>query len=108
MAKQRGDIMMDGKIGNLSFYPSKYGYLVRTIGKPSKEKFNNDPKQAARKDATLEFGYASGVGKLLRLGVKQCMPHIEIGTTHYKLSALIRKALLADDVNKRGERKVMA
>ena len=77
MARQKGGNILQGKMGGISYYNSKYGPLARTIGKISKERFENDPKLAARRDATREFGYASNIGKLIRLGVRWCCPDIE-------------------------------
>ena len=107
MARQAGDLILEGKIGGLSFYISKFGPLVRTIGTVSKERFHNDPKLARRKAAALDFGYASSLGKLLRVAVGNCCPLAEVGTTNQRLNAVLRPAVKLDTDHAMGERRII-
>ena len=97
---------LEGKIGDISFYISKYGPLARTIGAVSKERFHNDPKLARRKAAALDFGYVSSLGKLLRVGVASCCPLAEQGTTNQRLNAVLRAALKEDTDHPMGEKRI--
>lgn len=44
MAKQKGIIKLTGKIGDLSFYKSKDGYLAREKGGVDGERIKNNPE----------------------------------------------------------------
>ena len=108
MAKQRGEILLDGKLGGLSFYNSKYGRIVRQIVPVSKERLAKDPAFARRRDNMSEFGYGSREGKLMRRGVSICCPNAEVGDTNTRLAALIKKTLVRDTVGARGKRRLTA
>lgn len=108
MGKQRGAIVIDGKVGGLSFYKSRYGDIVRAIGTVPKEKIVRDPKYAARRDAMSEFGYASRVGKLMRMAVQQHFRPGAEGSTNSRLTASIVRAIKADPIHERGKRRLTA
>ena len=46
MAKQAGVITLNGKVGRLSFYKTKDGYLAREKGGVSKSRIMNDARFA--------------------------------------------------------------
>lgn len=43
MARQAGIIKLKGKVGDMSFYKTKDGYLAREKGGVDKERIQNDP-----------------------------------------------------------------
>src|ERR1043165_7097475 len=106
MAKQRGPLRLDGKIGGMVFYKNRYGDIAKMIGTVSKEKYENDPKMKGRRETATEFGYASKVSSLLRVAVKGCCPQASVGTTYSALVGEVTKALKADTVNARGSRRL--
>src|SRR5689334_15872065 len=87
MARQHGPTKLEGKLGDISFYITKYGALARTIGAVSKERFHNDPKLARRKAAAFDFGYVSTTGKLLRQEIAKCIAFAAEGSTNQRLNA---------------------
>src|SRR6476619_1859379 len=107
MAKQKGPLLLGGKTGGLVFYTNRYGNIVQTLGEIPKERYQNDPKMARRRETAAEFGYSAALGRLLRLSVKQTCPLAEIGSTHNKLSGIIMLATQKDTANRRGERRIM-
>src|SRR5690554_5733160 len=66
MARQKGIIKLTGKIGDLSFYKSKDGYLAREKGGVDGERIKKDPAFARARDNGGEFGVAASPGKHLR------------------------------------------
>ena len=62
MAKQKGIIKLTGKIGDLSFYKSKDGYLAREKGGVDGERIKNDPAFARTRENGSEFGLAATAG----------------------------------------------
>jgi hypothetical protein len=66
MARSKGLIQLEGPLGNLSFYNSVFGPIVRQKGGPSKEKIRKSPKMVRVRDQNKEFGEAVRAAKLLR------------------------------------------
>ncbi|GGG46567.1 hypothetical protein [Bizionia arctica] len=69
MPKQKGIILIHGKLNGKSYYPLKGIYLSRTANGPSKERIQTDPAFAELKARNLEFGMASRLSKAIRTGV---------------------------------------
>ncbi len=107
MARQRGEIKLQGKIGDLLFYKSAYGFLARKIGEVSEMERKTGENYARPRENNSELGYSSRIGKLIRQGVSNSCALAETGTTHHRLNAVIRKALLADTEGERGKRRLM-
>ena len=55
MAKQTGVITLEGRVGRLSFYKTKDGYLAREKGGVSKSRILNDPRFARTRENMREF-----------------------------------------------------
>src|SRR5690554_7680512 len=66
MARQKRIIKLTGKIGDLSFYKSKDGYLAREKGGVDGERIKKDPAFARTRENGSEFGLAATSGKTLR------------------------------------------
>lgn len=66
MPKQKGIIKIKGTIGDLSFYTTKHGDVVRTKWGPDKERRKNDPAFAKAEKNSSEFGNCSASGKVFR------------------------------------------
>ncbi|WP_452230005.1 hypothetical protein [Lacinutrix sp. MEBiC02404] len=69
MPKQKGIILIHGKLNGKSYYPLKGIYISRTANGPSKERIQTDPAFAQLKARNLEFGMASRWSKAIRTGV---------------------------------------
>jgi hypothetical protein len=108
MARQHGAVWLEGKVGGLIFYKTKYGKMVRSEWTVSKERLATDPKLEARRGANKEFGYSSRVGKLLREALQSCCKFAEEGSTNHRLTSAIVKAVKEDKTGERGKRRLTA
>lgn len=66
MAKQKGIIKLQGKVGDISFYKSKDGYLAREKGGVDGQRIASDPAFQRTRENGKEFGNAGRNGKVLR------------------------------------------
>ena len=108
MAKQLGTLLIGGKLDGLSFYMSRYGPIVRKIGTVTKERYKTDPAFERRRRAADEFGYAGKLTGLIKHGVMRCCPLAVTGTTHNRLTSILRKTVLEDTVSEWGHRRITA
>lgn len=70
MAQQKGHLPVKGRIGNLSFYKTRDGYLIKDKGGIDKSGMASDPKFQRTRENGAEFGRVGKAGKLLRNAVK--------------------------------------
>ncbi|MFC3197859.1 hypothetical protein ACFOET_09565 [Parapedobacter deserti] len=73
MAIQKGSIILEGQIGNLSFYRSNGKPQVRQHSGVSKDRITKDPRFARTRENNLEFGRASNAAKLIRVAVRRSL-----------------------------------
>lgn len=106
MAKQKGLIKIKGTIGNLSFYTTKHGDVVRTKWGPDKERRKNDPAFATANRNSSEFGECSASGKVFR----QAVAEIISGASDSELNTRVNKLMFAvknlDKKSEHGKRNV--
>src|SRR5690554_3121658 len=86
MARQKGIIKLTGKIGDLSFYKSKDGYLARENGS--------------------EFGLAATSGKTLRDAFRPLMMRAADNRITSRLTRLMSDIRKLDTTSDRGKRSV--
>lgn len=108
MARQESLVKFKGKIGDLSFYKTKDGYLARTKGGPSKEQIKSDPRFLRTRENGSEFGRAANVGKMLREQLRPVLVQGADVTFSNRLTSLMNRVLRADEVNGRGDRQIIA
>jgi hypothetical protein len=102
MAQQKGHLPVKGRLGNLSFYKTKDGYLIKDKGGIDKNRIASDPKfQRTRENG--EFGSAGKAGKLLRNAVKAVSQGSSDGRAVSRLTKLMMAVLKTDSVSRRGE-----
>ena len=65
MARQKGVIKLEGRIGDLSFYKSGGDYLARAKGGVDGDRIKNDPAFARTRENGEEFGRAGKASKLV-------------------------------------------
>ncbi|TAI92947.1 hypothetical protein DMA11_25320, partial [Marinilabiliaceae bacterium JC017] len=70
MARQKGVIKLEGRIGDLSFYKTGGEYMARSKGGVDGDRIKNDPAFARTRENGAEFGRAGKSGKLLRNALK--------------------------------------
>lgn len=106
MARQKGIIKLKGKIGDISFYKTKDGYLAREKGGIEADRIKNDPAFARTRENGAEFGVAAKAGKLLRDGLR---PFLQVAGDKRITSRLTKKMTEIkkyDATNERGKRTV--
>ena len=108
MARQSGPIPIEGTLGDLIFYKTIHGHLVRRKGSLDKQRVMSDPAFERSRAAGSEFGRAGAASGLIRRAVKQYCPYAGDGQTHSRLSKLLGSIIRADSTHPAGERQVIA
>ena len=106
MARQRGIIKLTGKIGDLSFYKSKDGFLVREKGGVDGDRIKNDPAFVRTRENGQEFGLAARSGKLVRDAFRPMMMRASDKRVTARLTRVMSSIRKLDTTSARGERSV--
>ncbi|TDQ19563.1 hypothetical protein DFQ04_1386 [Algoriphagus boseongensis] len=106
MAKQTGVITLEGRVGRLSFYKTKDGYLAREKGGVSKNRIQNDPRFARTRENIREFSDNAKSAKLIRDALRPVISQIGDKRLNQRITQSLMQVLKADDLNVRGDRKV--
>lgn len=106
MARQKGIIKLTGKIGDLSFYKSKDGYLAREKGGVDGERIKKDPAFARTRENGSEFGLAATSGKTLRDAFRPLMMRAADNRITSRLTRLMSQIRKLDTTSDRGKRSV--
>lgn len=106
MARQKGIIKLTGKIGDLSFYKSKDGYLAREKGGVEADRIKNDPAFERTRENGREFGSSAGSGKLLRDTIRTMMQNASDSRVTSRLTKVMTQIKNLDGTSARGERNV--
>ena len=106
MARQKGIIKLTGKIGDLSFYKTKDGYLAREKGGVDGERIKKDPAFARTRENGSEFGLAATSGKTLRDAFRPLMMRAADNRITSRLTRLMSDIRKLDTTSDRGKRSV--
>ncbi|MCA0383663.1 MAG: hypothetical protein LCH58_16000 [Bacteroidetes bacterium] len=106
MAKQKGIIPIEGTLGNITFYRSKEGYLIREKGGVSKSRISTDPAFQRTRENGAEFGRAGTSGKLIRTAFREMLLNVSDSKMVSRLTQVLMQVIKADTVSERGLRKV--
>jgi len=107
MARQDGVIKLTGQMGDISFYKSKDGHLVRQKGGIDGARIKNDPAFARTRENGIEFGRAGSASKLLRSAFRMLIANVSDNRMANRLTQLMVKVIQADATNTRGARNVI-
>lgn len=107
MAYQKGDIKLEGRLGDLTFYRRGGSYQVRRKAGVSAERFASDPKFVRSRENSQEFGRASAVAKLIRRAVQPVLSLFHDGSMQTRLNKRILQLVKGDAINLRGERDLL-
>ena len=107
MAQQKGHLPVKGRIGNLSFYKTRDGFLIKDKGGIDKNRIASDPKFQRTRENGAEFGRAGKAGKLLRNAVKAVSQKSSDGRAVSRLTKQMMTVLKTDTESRRGERNVV-
>lgn len=107
MARQDSFIKLKGRIGDLTFYKTKSGYLAREKGGVDANRIATDPKFQRTRENGAEFGRAGKASKLFRDSLTQLIAQSKDGRMSNRLTKLMLKVVQADATSPRGERMVL-
>lgn len=107
MAKQKGILPIEGTIGNLTFFKSADGYLVRSKGGVSADKIATDPAFQRTRENNAEFGRAGKGARLLRTTFRNSIARAKDSRFSSRLTAAMLRVVQADTINDRGLRNVI-
>jgi hypothetical protein len=106
MARQKGIIKIQGSLGDLSFYSSVFGDIVRRKGGASKEKIKRSPAFERLREHHTEFAGCAAAGKLFRQAL---LPFTRQAADHrlvWRVTQLMNRVKDQDDTSDRGQRQV--
>jgi hypothetical protein len=106
MARQSGIIKLKGSVGDLSFYKSVDGFVVRRKGGPDGYRIKNAPQFVRTRENNSEFGRASRAGKLLRSAFRTLLRNSADGRMTSRLTQIMLKAIKDDRLSDRGQRSL--
>lgn len=106
MARQKGLIKVEGSLGDLSFYSSVFGDIVRRKGGASKEKIRKSPAFARLREHHAEFKDCAKAGKLFRQVLRTYTLQAADHTLVWRTTQLMNRLKDLDTQSDRGKRKV--
>jgi hypothetical protein len=106
MAKQMGTITLKGTVGNITFFKSGDGYLVRSRGGVSAKTIATHPAFQRTRENNAEFSNAAKGGRLLRTSLRSTI--VNGRDTHMvsRLTSQMLRAVQADTISSRGLRNI--
>jgi hypothetical protein len=107
MAKQKGIIKVKGTIGDMTFYKSQDGYIVKEKTSLEGSRIASDPAFQRTRENGSEFGRAGKAGKLLRNAVRNQMQNAKDNRVVSRLTKELLTVIKADATSTRGERNVI-
>jgi len=106
MAKLHGILKLSGSIDELSYYKTKFGYVVRRKGGFNSKRLKKDKAYVRSRETASEFGNCSRLGKLIRDGFKMCIKQKGDQLLSSRLNSVLIKIKNLDAVSARGKRSV--
>ena len=106
MAKQTSIITLKGRVGRLSFYKTRDGYLAREKGGVEKSRIMNDPRYARTRENMREFADNANSTKLVKDALRTVTTKVSDQRLGLRLNQRLMKVLKSDEISIRGERKV--
>jgi hypothetical protein len=106
MAKQKGILPVKGTIGNLTFYKSQDGYLIREKGGIDAKRIATDPAFQRTRENGAEFGRAGKAGKVFRNSVRALAKNASDSKVVSRMTKIMHNILKEDTTNPRGLRTV--
>lgn len=107
MARPKGLLQVNGSLGELSFYDSVYGPIVRRKGGPSAEKIAKGKNFERVREHNAEFKGCALAGKILRLGLNPLLKEVKDHRLVWRVTQLMSALKNLDQVSARGKRTAM-
>lgn len=105
MARQRGPLKVQGTLGDINFYKSQHGYLIREKGGVNGNRIKKDPVFQRTRENGMEFGRAARAGKLLRTAMRSLVLNAD-NLVVSRLHGQMMRVIQADLTSARGLRNV--
>jgi len=106
MAQQKGIFKVKGALGDVSFYKSQDGYLIREKTSLDGNRIAHDPAFARTRENNAEFTRAAQAGKLLRQALRPLIKDASDGRIVSRLTRYMAQSIRMDSSHARGERTV--
>ena len=107
MGSQKGIVQITGTFGNLTFYKSKDGFLVREKGGIDAKRLKTDPRFQRTRENGAEFARAGKASKVFRKALRNLLLNIADARMTSRLVAEMIKVIQMDEINPRGLRNVI-
>lgn len=107
MARQKGVLKITGTLGDITFYKSKDGYLVREKGGVDSNRLRNDPNFQRTRENSSEFGRAGKAGKTLRTSLRSLLKDVADFRMTSRLTQQMMRVIQLDETSVRGQRNVI-
>jgi len=106
MGRQKGAFPLQATLGDVTFYKSQDGYMIKNKSGVSKDRIHSDPKFQRTRENMAEFGNACKAGKTLRTPFKPLLKQASDNRMISRLSKQLMAVLKTDTTDKRGKRTV--
>jgi hypothetical protein len=106
MGRQNGLMKLTGNVGDLNFYETMDGYLVRRRSGLTRTRFQSDPAFTRSRENAAEFGCAARAAKLLRTALHQHITYVQGRRMNNRLLQAFLRVAKSDLINARGGRNV--
>ena len=107
MPKQIGTGKIMGTIGDITFYKSRDGLMVKQKSEVSAKRIATDPAYARTRENNKEFGRACKTGKVIRTAFNSIIAQTADSRMVSRLVQAVMTAQRADSVSDRGERNII-
>src|SRR4051812_1716921 len=108
MAKQTGSLTLKGTVGNITFFKSGDGYLVRSRGGVSVKKIATHPAFQRTRENNAEFSTAAKGGTLLRTSLRSIIVNAKDRHIVSRLTTHMLRVIKRDTTSARGLRNITA
>jgi hypothetical protein len=108
MPKQKGILPIQGTSGNITFYKSGDGYMMRGKGGVDGKRIATDPAFQRTRENGAEFGRAGAAGKVLRNALRNVIQNSSDSRVTGRLTKELMKVVKSDSTNPRGARTISA
>lgn len=106
MPRQKGLIKVRGTMGDMTFYRTKDGHLVREKGGIDGKRIATDPAFQRTRENGAEFGTAGKGGQLVRKALRLLLKHARDRRVTSRLTQHLLQVIKTDTLNPRGSRRI--
>lgn len=106
MGKLESVLLVRGSVGNLSFYKTQDGYIVRRKYGPSATRIRTDPRYQRTRESNAEFAEAGKATQLVRNAFGEVVRTMADNRVSGRLTRELLKVIASDPRNAMGKRSV--